>query len=79
VIQEETGITKVADPWGGSYFMESLTDELYDEAMREREREREKKGREKKREKGWQRDRDRGGGGTRHLFEMFEMGLNQKS
>ena len=33
VIQEETGITKVADPWGGSYFMESLTDELYDEAL----------------------------------------------
>lgn len=29
IIQEETGITKVADPWGGSYMMESLTDELY--------------------------------------------------
>jgi len=25
ILQEETGITKVADPWGGSYFMESLT------------------------------------------------------
>jgi hypothetical protein len=26
--QEETGITRVADPWGGSYFMESLTSQL---------------------------------------------------
>eukprot|EP00164_Ancoracysta_twista_P002076 GFYU01002737.1.p1 GENE.GFYU01002737.1~~GFYU01002737.1.p1 ORF type:complete len:743 (+),score=244.07 GFYU01002737.1:36-2264(+) len=32
IIQEETGMTKVADPWGGSYMMESLTDELYNEA-----------------------------------------------
>jgi len=32
VIQEETGITKVIDPWGGSYFMESLTQELADKA-----------------------------------------------
>lgn len=29
ILQEETGITDVADPWGGSYMMESLTDELY--------------------------------------------------
>ena len=28
VLQEETGITSVADPWGGSYMMESMTDEL---------------------------------------------------
>jgi hypothetical protein len=28
VLQEETGITHVADPWGGSYFMESLTAQL---------------------------------------------------
>jgi methylmalonyl-CoA mutase len=28
ILQEETGITKVADPWGGSYMMESLTDEM---------------------------------------------------
>lgn len=28
VIQEETGIPHVIDPWGGSYFMESLTQEL---------------------------------------------------
>lgn len=26
--QEETHITKVADPWGGSYMMESLTEDL---------------------------------------------------
>jgi methylmalonyl-CoA mutase len=32
IIQEETGITKVVDPWGGSYFMESLTQELADKA-----------------------------------------------
>ena len=28
IIQEETGITNVVDPWGGSYMMESLTQEL---------------------------------------------------
>ncbi|MBT2656508.1 methylmalonyl-CoA mutase [Bacillus sp. ISL-18] len=27
-LQEETGITKVIDPWGGSYYVEKLTDEL---------------------------------------------------
>ncbi|HEY3739729.1 MAG TPA: methylmalonyl-CoA mutase [Bryobacteraceae bacterium] len=27
-LQEETGITKVVDPWGGSYYVESLTHEL---------------------------------------------------
>ena len=27
-LQEETGITRVIDPWGGSYYVESLTDEL---------------------------------------------------
>ena len=32
VIQEETGITKVVDPWGGSYMMESLTQALADKA-----------------------------------------------
>ena len=32
LIQEETGITKVVDPWGGSYFMENLTQELADKA-----------------------------------------------
>lgn len=26
ILQEETGICDVADPWGGSYMMESLTD-----------------------------------------------------
>jgi methylmalonyl-CoA mutase len=27
-LQDETGITKVIDPWGGSYYVESLTDSL---------------------------------------------------
>jgi methylmalonyl-CoA mutase len=31
-LQEETGITKVVDPWGGSYYVESLTDELMQRA-----------------------------------------------
>ena len=33
IIQEETHICNVADPWGGSYMMESLTNELYDGAL----------------------------------------------
>ncbi|KAK9812974.1 hypothetical protein WJX72_006753 [[Myrmecia] bisecta] len=28
ILAEETGISRVADPWGGSYFMEALTGEL---------------------------------------------------
>jgi methylmalonyl-CoA mutase len=32
IIQEETGITDVVDPWGGSYMMETLTHELADKA-----------------------------------------------
>ncbi len=32
VIQEETGITRVVDPWGGSYMMESLTQAMADRA-----------------------------------------------
>jgi len=32
IIQEETGITDVVDPWGGSYMMESLTQNLADRA-----------------------------------------------
>ncbi|MEZ5529890.1 MAG: methylmalonyl-CoA mutase [Porticoccaceae bacterium] len=32
VIQEETGITKVVDPLAGSYYVESLTDQLVKEA-----------------------------------------------
>ena len=32
IIQEETGITDVVDPWGGSYMMESLTQDLADKA-----------------------------------------------
>jgi methylmalonyl-CoA mutase len=32
IIQEETGITQVVDPWGGSYLMESLTSDIADRA-----------------------------------------------
>jgi methylmalonyl-CoA mutase len=32
VLQEETGITHVVDPLGGSYYVEALTQELYDKA-----------------------------------------------
>jgi methylmalonyl-CoA mutase len=35
VIQEETGITKVVDPMGGSYYVESLTQALIDKARAE--------------------------------------------
>ena len=34
VIQEETGITNVVDPLAGSYYVESLTGELVNEALR---------------------------------------------
>ena len=34
ILQEETGITDVIDPWGGSYFMESLTNQVYDEGKK---------------------------------------------
>ncbi len=33
IIQEETHITNVVDPWGGSYMMESLTQEMIDKAQ----------------------------------------------
>lgn len=32
ILQEETGITDVVDPWGGSYMMESLTKEIAEKA-----------------------------------------------
>ena len=32
IIQEETGITKVVDPWAGSYMMENLTQDIADKA-----------------------------------------------
>jgi methylmalonyl-CoA mutase len=32
IIQEETGITRVVDPWGGSYMMENLTQDIADKA-----------------------------------------------
>lgn len=31
-LQEETGITKVVDPWGGSFYLEYLTDQLVKKA-----------------------------------------------
>ena len=34
VIQEETHITSVIDPWGGSYLMEKLTQDMADEAWK---------------------------------------------
>lgn len=32
ILQEETGITDVVDPWGGSYMMETLTQEIAERA-----------------------------------------------
>ena len=32
ILQEETGITRVVDPWGGSFMMESLTDQMASKA-----------------------------------------------
>ncbi len=34
ILQEETGITKVVDPWGGSYYVEWLTDQLLQRARK---------------------------------------------
>ncbi|MBW2274882.1 MAG: methylmalonyl-CoA mutase [Deltaproteobacteria bacterium] len=34
ILQEESGIAAVVDPWGGSYFMESLTESVYQEARK---------------------------------------------
>jgi len=34
ILQEETGITNVIDPWAGSYMMESLTEDVYQEARK---------------------------------------------
>ena len=31
-LQEETNMTKVIDPWGGSYYVETLTNELMEKA-----------------------------------------------
>lgn len=33
-LQEETGITSIIDPWGGSYYVEKLTEELVQEAWK---------------------------------------------
>jgi methylmalonyl-CoA mutase len=34
ILQEESGMPSVIDPWGGSYFMESLTESVYQAANR---------------------------------------------
>lgn len=34
IVQEESGIPKVADPWGGSHMMEALTDDVYNAALK---------------------------------------------
>ncbi|OWF40699.1 methylmalonyl-CoA mutase, mitochondrial-like [Mizuhopecten yessoensis] len=34
ILQEESGIPNVADPWGGSYMMESLTEDMYNAALK---------------------------------------------
>ncbi|KAI8055523.1 methylmalonyl coenzyme A mutase [Syncephalis plumigaleata] len=34
ILQEEAMIPKVADPWGGSYMMESLTNDVYNAALK---------------------------------------------
>ncbi|CAN7989219.1 unnamed protein product [Ixodes hexagonus] len=34
ILQEESGITHVIDPWGGSYLMETLTNQVYEEALK---------------------------------------------
>ncbi|XP_066492821.1 methylmalonyl-CoA mutase, mitochondrial [Tiliqua scincoides] len=34
IIQEESGIPRVADPWGGSFLMESLTNDVYEAALK---------------------------------------------
>lgn len=34
ILQEETGITKVVDPWGGSFYVEYLTDQLAQKAWK---------------------------------------------
>ncbi len=33
-LQEETGITKTVDPWGGSYFVEKLTEDIANKAWK---------------------------------------------
>jgi methylmalonyl-CoA mutase len=38
ILQEETAITHVADPWGGSYMMEKLTEDLVHGALEVRGR-----------------------------------------
>src|SRR5690606_28782864 len=32
-LRDQSGITRVVDPWGGSHFIENLTLEIYEEAL----------------------------------------------
>ena len=34
ILQEETGISNVIDPWAGSYLIENLTQQVYNEGRR---------------------------------------------
>lgn len=52
IIQEESGICEVADPWGGSFLMESLTQQLYEQANKLIEEVEEMGGMQKAIEKG---------------------------
>src|SRR5699024_12005358 len=36
-LQEETGMTDVVDPWGGSYYVEKLTDQIMEKAWKHME------------------------------------------
>ncbi|RJF85870.1 methylmalonyl-CoA mutase [Sphingomonas cavernae] len=53
VIQEETGMCNVVDPLGGSYYVEALTQELYDKAWEIIERVEAEGGMAKAVAKGW--------------------------
>src|SRR5699024_6895938 len=37
LLQEETGMTAVVDPWGGSYYVEKLTDQIMEKAWKHME------------------------------------------
>jgi len=53
VLAYETGVARVADPLGGSYFMESLTDQIEEEVNAIMEEIEEKGGMKKALESGW--------------------------
>jgi methylmalonyl-CoA mutase len=61
-LQQESGTTRVIDPWGGSYFVERLTQDLADRAM-EHITEIEELGGMAKAIEGHSKNADRGSGG----------------